>query len=58
MTTKAAPDPSLESCEIIETAIDQIELLTRTFNLIKDVCQESSHTWISLPIEPPERLVN
>jgi hypothetical protein len=29
--------------EIIELAIDDLELLTRAFNVISEVCEETSH---------------
>ncbi len=48
----------LEECEIIETAIDQIDLLTRAFELIKAACEEPNHEWIDTRAMVPEYLIN
>lgn len=37
-----------EVFEIIELAIDDLELLTRAFNMIRDVCDDVSHPELKL----------
>ncbi len=43
-TTPSAPKHTVtneaEACEIIELALDELELLTRAFQVIDDVCKE------------------
>jgi hypothetical protein len=46
-----------ESFEMIELAIDNLELLTRAFTLIKDICEETEPQ-PTFPLEPPEHLLN
>jgi hypothetical protein len=59
MKSKESYDsPADETCEIIETAIAEIDLLTRTFTLIQEICEESNTSVAPFLYEPPERLVN
>lgn len=50
--------PADETCEIIETAISEIDLLTRTFSLVQEICDEANTCVAPFLYEPPERLVN
>lgn len=47
-----------EATEIIELAIDDIELLTRTFNTIADVCKELNNPSPRLESAPRKELLN
>lgn len=39
---------SEQACEIIEVAIDEIELLTRAFETISEVCEDREEPHIAL----------
>ena len=47
-----------EVFEIIELAIDDLELLTRAFNMITDVCSEVSNPEIALDDFPNKEYVH
>ena len=46
------PADESDTFEIIETAIDDLDLLTRAFDLISAVCQEEAEDDPSLDFEP------
>ena len=58
MSKKSPASSDAESFEIIETAIDSVELLTRAFDVISRVCDEAANPWIALERRPPEDLIN
>ena len=47
-----------ESFEIIELAIDDINTLTRAFEVISQVCEELNHPNIRLDESPAKQRVN
>lgn len=47
-----------EAFELIELAIDDIELLSRAFELISDVCNEFDTAVPSCEAEVPKMLIN
>lgn len=52
------PSGREESFEIIEAAIDNIDLLTRAFDLITEVCDEFGRTEIDLDADRPRLLMH
>ena len=59
MQKKSLPANEENCCEIIELAIDDIELLTRTFNLIGEVCAEGMESLVDeiAPEKNAEKIV-
>jgi len=58
ITPKVAKNAS-DACEIIELAIGDLEMLTRAFRVIQDVCEERSNDEISLSLDDSAKyLVN
>jgi hypothetical protein len=47
-----------EACEIIELAIGDLEMLTRAFQVIQDVCEERNSEEISLSMDTAKYVVN
>jgi len=58
MSKKVLNELEEQSCEIIELAINEVELLTQAFDLISEICKESdsSPQWHGPRL--PERLIN
>lgn len=55
---RQAAKAQTESCEIIELAIDQVDLLTRAFNLISEACQQPDRMQGWQEPLPPEESIN
>ena len=49
---------SEDACEIIETTIEDLELLARAFNLISEVCQVKTPSERSFDRVPPKTVIN
>ncbi len=61
MSKIAKSNPGIEessALEIIELAIDDLETLTRAFNVIKDVCDELNNPHLSIRRDIKESLIN
>ena len=52
------PAGDAETFEIIETTIDNVDLLTRAFDLIAEVCDELNHPEVNLDPDRPKLLMH
>lgn len=61
MAKIAKNNPGVEessALEIIELAIDDLETLTRAFNVIKDVCEELNNPHLCVRSDVKSSLIN
>jgi hypothetical protein len=47
-----------EAFEIIEMAIDDLEVLTRAFNVISEVCEELNNPRLNFDSQPSKTCIN
>ena len=54
--SRTPEEQKIEACEIIELAIDELELLTRAFTVIEEVCEHMNSPRPAL-LESAEKIV-
>jgi hypothetical protein len=47
-----------QALEIIETTIDNLDLLTRAFDVINEVCREANNPVVNFDSAPPKLLLH